>query len=34
VGLAHPGLLLVAGLGTSVLAVSLGAIEYTINLMA
>ena len=34
VGLAHPGLLLVAGLGTSVLAVSLGAIEYTITLIA
>ena len=31
VGLAHPGLLLVAGLGTSVLAFLLGAVELTIN---
>ena len=33
VGLAHPGLLLVAGLGTSVLALLLGAVELTINVM-
>jgi hypothetical protein len=31
VGLAHPGLLLVAGLGTSVLALLLGAVEATLN---
>lgn len=31
VGLAHPGLLFVAGLGTSVLALFLGAVELTIN---
>ncbi|MDN4642784.1 hypothetical protein [Arthrobacter sp. PsM3] len=31
VGLAHPGLLLVAGLGTSVLALLLGAVELTLN---
>ena len=34
VGLAHPGLLLVAGLGTSVLALFLGAMELTFNLVA
>ena len=34
VGLAHPGLLLVAGLGTSVLALFLGAVELTLNLIA
>ena len=34
VGLAHPGLLLVAGLGTSVLALFLGAMEVTVNLIA
>ncbi|MCU1517693.1 MAG: hypothetical protein JWQ75_2414 [Pseudarthrobacter sp.] len=34
VGLAHPGLLLVAGLGTSVLALFLGAMELTLNLIA
>ena len=34
VGLAHPGLLLVAGLGTSVLALFLGAMEVTLNLVA
>ena len=33
VGLAHPGLLLVAGLGTSVLALLLGAVELTINVL-
>jgi hypothetical protein len=33
VGLAHPGLLLVAGLGTSVLAFLLGAVELTINVL-
>lgn len=33
VGLAHPGLLLVAGLGTSVLALVLGAVELTINVL-
>lgn len=33
VGLAHPGLLLVAGLGTSVLALFLGAMELTLNLI-
>ncbi|MFF2243065.1 hypothetical protein ACFVTM_02625 [Arthrobacter sp. NPDC058130] len=33
VGLAHPGLLLVAGLGTSVLALLLGALELTINVL-
>jgi len=32
VALAHPGLLLVAGLGTSILALSLGAAELTLNL--
>lgn len=32
-GLAHPGLLLVAGLGTSVLALLLGAVELTINVL-
>ncbi|MET3809871.1 hypothetical protein [Arthrobacter sp. UYEF3] len=32
VGLAHPGLLLVAGLGTSVLALLLGAVELTLKL--
>lgn len=32
-GLAHPGLLLVAGLGTSVLALFLGAVELTLNVM-
>ncbi|MDR7081828.1 hypothetical protein J2X01_001109 [Arthrobacter ginsengisoli] len=31
VGLAHPGLLLVAGLGTSVLALLLGAVEVTLS---
>lgn len=34
VGLAHPGLLLVAGLGTSVLALFLGAVELTLNLIS
>ncbi|KUM33798.1 hypothetical protein [Arthrobacter sp. EPSL27] len=34
VGLAHPGLLLVAGLGTSVLAFLLGAVELTLNVFA
>jgi hypothetical protein len=34
VGLAHPGLLLVAGLGTSVLALFLGAVELTLNVIA
>ena len=34
VGLAHPGLLLVAGLGTSVLALLLGAVELTLNVFA
>ena len=34
VGLAHPGLLLVAGLGTSILALFLGAVELTLNLIA
>lgn len=34
VGLAHPGLLLVAGLGTSVLALFLSAVELTLNLIA
>ncbi|WP_248760836.1 hypothetical protein [Pseudarthrobacter sp. SSS035] len=34
VGLAHPGLLLVAGLGTSVLALFLGAMELTLNVIA
>ena len=34
VGLAHPGLLLVAGLGTSVLALLLGAVELTLNVSA
>jgi hypothetical protein len=34
VGLARPGLLLVAGLGTSVLALFLGAMELTLNLVA
>ncbi|SDT15681.1 hypothetical protein SAMN04489743_1854 [Pseudarthrobacter equi] len=33
VGLAHPGLLLVAGLGTSILALFLGAVELTLNVM-
>ncbi|MEQ4519641.1 hypothetical protein ABLI39_09790 [Pseudarthrobacter sp. B907] len=33
VGLAHPGLLLVAGLGTSVLALLLGAVEATLNVL-
>lgn len=33
VGLAHPGLLLVAGVGTSVLALSLGAAELTVNVL-
>ncbi|MCA4132825.1 hypothetical protein [Arthrobacter sp. M4] len=33
IGLAHPGLLLVAGLGTSVLALLLGALELTINVL-
>ncbi|MFF2032166.1 hypothetical protein [Arthrobacter sp. NPDC058192] len=33
VGLAHPGLLLVAGLGTSVLALLLGAVELTVNVL-
>ncbi|MDJ0352910.1 hypothetical protein [Pseudarthrobacter sp. PH31-O2] len=33
VGLAHPGLLLVAGLGTSVLALVLGAVELTLNVL-
>ncbi|MET1065469.1 MAG: hypothetical protein ABWX85_10935 [Arthrobacter sp.] len=33
VGLAHPGLLLVAGLGTSVLALLLGAVELTLNVI-
>ena len=33
VGLAHPGLLLVAGLGTSVLALLLGAVELTLNVL-
>ena len=32
-GLAHPGLLLVAGLGTSVLALLLGAVELTLNVL-
>jgi hypothetical protein len=31
--LAHPGLLLVAGLGTSILALFLGAVELTLNVM-
>ena len=34
IGLAHPGLLLVAGLGTSVLALLLGAVEMTLNVFA
>jgi hypothetical protein len=34
VGLAHPGLLLVAGLGTSGLALYLGAVELTLNVIA
>lgn len=34
VGLAHPGLLLVAGLGTSVLALLLGAVELTLNVFS
>ncbi|WP_427005153.1 hypothetical protein [Pseudarthrobacter sp. H2] len=33
VGLAHPGLLLVAGLGTSVLALLLGAVDLTLNVL-
>ena len=33
VGLAHPGLLLVAGLGTSVLAFLLGAVDLTLNVL-
>lgn len=33
VGLAHPGLLLVAGLGTSILALFLSAVELTLNVM-
>lgn len=33
VGLAHPGLLLVAGLGTSILALFLGAVELTLTVM-
>ncbi|WP_307032916.1 hypothetical protein [Arthrobacter sp. B3I4] len=33
VGLAHPGLLLVAGVGTSILALSLGAAELTLNVL-
>ncbi|WP_261792419.1 hypothetical protein [Arthrobacter sp. PM3] len=33
VGLAHPGLLLVAGLGTSVLAFLLGSVELTLNVL-
>jgi hypothetical protein len=33
VGLAHPGLLLVAGLGTSVLALLLGSVELTLNVL-
>ncbi|WP_416405561.1 hypothetical protein [Arthrobacter sp. LFS091] len=33
VGLAHPGLLLVAGLGTSVLALFIGAAEFTLNVI-
>lgn len=33
VGLAHPGLMLVAGLGTSVLALFLGAVELTLNVL-
>jgi hypothetical protein len=33
VALAHPGLLLVAGLGTSLLALFLGAVELTLNVM-
>jgi hypothetical protein len=33
IGLAHPGLLLVAGLGTSILALFLGAVELTLNVM-
>ncbi|MFJ4287622.1 hypothetical protein ACIPY0_18425 [Paenarthrobacter nicotinovorans] len=33
VGLAHPGLLLVAGLGTSLLAVSVDAVELTLNVL-
>lgn len=32
-GLAHPGLLLVAGLGTSVLALLLGAVELTLSVL-
>jgi hypothetical protein len=32
-GLAHPGLLLVAGLGTSVLALLLGAVEVTLSVL-
>ena len=32
-GLAHPGLLLVAGLGTSVLAFLLGAVDLTLNVL-
>jgi hypothetical protein len=33
VGLAHPGLLLVAGLGTSLLAVFVDAVELTISVL-
>jgi hypothetical protein len=33
IGLAHPGLLLVAGLGTSILALFLSAVELTLNVM-
>ncbi|MFC8037731.1 hypothetical protein ACFUOZ_00055 [Paenarthrobacter sp. NPDC057355] len=33
VGLAHPGLLLVAGLGTSLLAISVDAVELTLNVL-
>jgi len=33
VGLAHPGLLLVAGLGTSLLAVSVDAVELTLHVL-
>jgi hypothetical protein len=34
IGLAHPGLLLVGGLGSSVLALLLGALELTLNVVA
>ncbi|WP_326961290.1 MULTISPECIES: hypothetical protein [unclassified Arthrobacter] len=34
IGLAHPGLLVVSGLGTSVLAFLLGAVELTLNVLA